>query len=74
MENLQRYLEYSNPWWQTNEIAKELKEKRKRIYYHLVLNEYHNWLSKHKVLLIEGPRQVGKTLILYQLIDELLSQ
>ena len=65
-------LERDNPWWQDNSIPRVFKEMTKRPYCYQVLVEAHRVFQRQKVLLMEGPRQVGKTKIFYHIIDELL--
>lgn len=74
MNGLMEVLERDNPWWKTGSILKEHKDKRKRIHCYKLLLACYEWFERHKVYLIEGPRQVGKTHILYHLVDELISE
>lgn len=56
-----------NPWWQDKPIpAIKLKEFKRRDFFKLIQN-----LDDNKILTIIGARQVGKTTMLYQLIEKL---
>lgn len=60
-----------NEWWETNEISKEKAKKYKR----KVFEEIKKTSFKYKqILVLTGLRRVGKTTIIYQLIDELLKR
>jgi len=63
-----------NPWWESGAIPREYKSKKRRVYCSKVLLAAEEWFRDHKVLLMEGPRQVGKTMILRHIIDEYLGQ
>ncbi|MBI3412671.1 MAG: ATP-binding protein [Candidatus Aenigmarchaeota archaeon] len=59
-----------NPWWVTNEVPKEhLQEYHRRSFFTLQRE-----LDDEKITAILGPRRVGKTVLLYQLIKYLLNQ
>src|SRR3989338_10300664 len=70
--NIEELLQRDNPWWQQAKILQDYRDKRKRPYCYKVLLESFNWFQDHNVVLVEGPRQVGKTLILQHIVDELL--
>ncbi len=56
-----------NEWWRTGKVRDSLKGKRRR-----ALNDALRFLSKRQILLIEGLRRVGKTTLMFQIIDYLL--
>ena len=61
-------LEKFNSWWKSGVVRKELLQNYKRKMYDTALQ----YLNKRQILLIYGLRRVGKTVIMLQLIDELL--
>ncbi|MCL5101104.1 MAG: ATP-binding protein [Candidatus Parvarchaeota archaeon] len=63
-------LEKFNAWWKGIAVRKELLQTYKRQLYALASR----YLNRRQILLIYGLRRVGKTVILFQLIDELLSK
>jgi len=58
-----------NPWWTTGTVPKtHLREYKRRDFFAL-----RKKLDDDKILAIVGPRRVGKTTVMYQLIDDLLT-
>ncbi len=57
-----------NEWWRTKKVPKELKGKERD-----ALKEILPITKKRQILLIQGIRRVGKTTLMYQIIDYLLS-
>jgi len=66
METLLRF----NPWWESGEISEELAKPFKRKLFYEVLKV----LGKRQIVEIVGLRRVGKTTLLYQLIQTLLKK
>lgn len=65
-----RILYQHNPWWQNKPISPvKLKPFKRRDYYKIIER-----IEDRKILALIGPRQVGKTTLLYQLIDTLLKE
>lgn len=65
-----RLLYLHNPWWTNKPIPKsKLKDFKRRDYYKIIPQ-----IEKDTILALLGARQVGKTTLLYQIIDELLSR
>lgn len=65
-----RILSASNPWWESNRVPPVLApEFRRRDFYPL-----REEMSDRRVTVVAGPRQVGKTTLLYQLVQDLLSR
>ena len=64
-------LNRANPWWKIREVPESrLEEFKRRDFYH-----YKNLLKENKdILIIAGPRRVGKTIIMHQLIQSLLKE
>jgi hypothetical protein len=58
----------SNPWWQTGKVNLERNLIERDIY-----KETHNNLKKQDICVITGLRQVGKTTLMMQLIDNLIN-
>ncbi|MFC4620019.1 ATP-binding protein [Camelliibacillus cellulosilyticus] len=60
-----------NPWWQSGQIPKDFKQPFKRLAFYEAKRTFHNNEIRRAVIL-SGPRRVGKTTIMYQMIDDLL--
>ncbi len=61
-------LKLLNDWWISGKVKKELVKEYRRP----VFEEVYNKLTKYKeVIVLTGLRRVGKSTIMYQLIDEL---
>ena len=58
-----------NPWWKDGKVPPALLGKKRRIF-----NEIASYLGKRQILVLTGLRRVGKTTLMYQLIDELLKK
>lgn len=57
-----------NPWWTTGKVREELLQRYRRSLY----NRLKENLARRQILLLWGIRRVGKTVLVYQLIDDLL--
>jgi len=70
MEELEvlRILSQYNPWWANKEIPPSKKIEFKRGDFYMLQNHLH----RREILSIVGPRRVGKTILIYQLIQSLL--
>lgn len=69
LDRIRRALANQNPWWSTGKVPRPLLcPYRRRDFYPLV-----DKLADERILVITGPRRAGKTTIMYQMIDELLS-
>lgn len=69
-EDILRILYQYNPWWINKPIsASKLKQFKRRDYYKVLER-----LDDEKILALIGPRQVGKTTLVYQLIENLLGK
>ena len=72
-ENILKLLYSSNPWWRDGVLPKEFSRPTKRFAYNEALKVLqHTDLRRHAIL--SGARRVGKTTILYQMIEELIAQ
>lgn len=56
-----------NPWWKDGKVPSELLGRKRKIF-----NEVSKYITHRQILLFTGLRRVGKTTLLYQMIDELL--
>ena len=62
-------LSYFNPWWKDGKISPALTGRRRAIF-----DEVIAFLDKRQIILLTGLRRVGKTTLIYQIIDELLKK
>jgi len=62
-----------NPWWETNSIDKKLKEKTPRKYLESFYKEI-IYKKLRRTALLLGPRRVGKTVLMYHAIEELMQK
>ena len=65
-----RELQKENVWWQTNSVPANLARDFKRSDYFV----YKELLDNNKINVIIGPRRVGKSTIIYQLIQYLTKE
>jgi len=63
-----RLLSDANPWWETGKVPQELSQPYRRRDFYVLRDE----LKTRPITALGGPRQVGKTTLLYQLIEHLL--
>lgn len=67
-------LHFDNPWWQKGEdIDLRIAEMPVRDYFPAFFEQVDNWQVRRAVVLM-GPRRVGKTVMAYQAIKQLLGQ
>ena len=64
------YVDELNPWWYTGRVPKNLQKEYRRKQY----AQARDVLESREIIIITGMRRVGKTTILYQLIDHLLEK
>lgn len=64
-----RILTQANPWWESQRVPRELTQPYHRRDFYVLRQD----LRRQPIVALGGPRQVGKTTILYQLIEELLA-
>ena len=72
-ENILKILSGSNPWWKTGKIPLELIRPVKRFAYYESLRVLQH-PDIRRMVLLTGVRRIGKTTIMYQLIESLLEQ
>ena len=72
-EQVLKILNAYNPWWKSGQIPNEyLKEMKRTAYYEterIIVNK-----TVRRFIVLSGARRVGKTTILYQLIQKLLEK
>ncbi|GGI46266.1 ATPase [Paenibacillus marchantiophytorum] len=61
-----------NPWWTTGIVPKEFTRPVKRLAFYEASKIYHHAQIRREVIL-SGPRRVGKTTIMYQMIEQELN-
>ena len=72
-EQVMKILQQYNPWWRTPSAIKEESKPQKRLaYYEALKTLTHRSIRRFAVL--SGMRRVGKTTILYQIIDHLIDE
>ena len=59
-----------NPWWVSGAVPVDLVGSVRRLYYDHIAEHL---ATQREVLLLEGPRRVGKTTLIYQAIAHLLA-
>ncbi|HHY46451.1 MAG TPA: ATP-binding protein [Firmicutes bacterium] len=59
-----------NPWWVSGAVPADLVGSVRRLYYDHIVEHL---ATQREVLLLEGPRRVGKTTLIYQAIAHLLA-
>ena len=58
-----------NPWWRDGKVPPDLLGRRRKVF-----GEVSKYFKHRQILLLTGLRRVGKTTLLYQMIDALLSK
>lgn len=72
-EQIIKVLRQYNPWWKIpSAIKEEIKPQKRLAYYEALKILKHNSIRRFAVL--SGVRRVGKTTILYQIIDHLIEE
>ena len=66
-------IKFENPWWQLNNIDAYYLKMRKREYFNIFFDLVTERSIRRAVVLM-GPRRVGKTVLLFQSIQELIKQ
>ncbi len=66
-------LRYENPWWNTRQIPGTYSNMSRRLYFELFY-PYVKERSIRRALVLMGPRRVGKTVMLYHSIHQLLEE
>jgi hypothetical protein len=58
-----------NPWWRDGKVSSSLSGRKRKIFPELL-----PYLDTRQILLLTGLRRVGKTTLLFQLVEELLAR
>lgn len=72
-EKIVERLRYENPWWVNMQIPEVYSSMAKRLYFSL----FYPYVIEKKIrraLVLMGPRRVGKTVMLFHSIQELISE
>lgn len=72
-EQVIKVLRQYNPWWRTPYAIKEESKPQKRLAYYEALKML-NHESIRRFVVLSGARRVGKTTIMYQMIDSLIDE
>ena len=72
-EHVTKVLRQYNPWWRTPSAIKEESKPQKRLAYYVALKTLTH-MSIRRFAVLSGMRRVGKTTILYQIIDHLIDE
>jgi len=70
MDELKEIIQLVNPWWKSSGVSKELAKEFKRD----AFNKVKERLNYRQIVILSGLRRVGKTTILYQMIELLLKK
>src|SRR3989338_2926949 len=70
MEEIKEISKLINPWWKDCKISKELAKPYKRA----ILKEILKLLDYREIIILTGLRRVGKTTLIYQIIEDLLKK
>jgi predicted AAA+ superfamily ATPase len=72
-EKIVERLRYENPWWINKQIPEVFSKMSQRLYFNL----FYPFVIENKIrraLVLMGPRRVGKTVMLFHSIQELLTE
>ncbi|MBE0427417.1 MAG: ATP-binding protein [Nitrospirae bacterium] len=58
-----------NPWWKTGKVSPEFTGRKRKIF-----DEIARYIDKRQIVLFTGLRRVGKTTLMYQIIEELIKR
>jgi predicted AAA+ superfamily ATPase len=70
MQQIKEILKLLNPWWAAGAVGAELAKPYKR----KAFSKFLELLGYRQIIVASGLRRVGKTTLLYQLIEELLKK
>ncbi len=62
-------MEIFHPWWKSGAVPANLVGKRRQVFY-----ETEKKLPLRQIIIIQGLRRVGKTTLMYQIIDSLIKK
>jgi predicted AAA+ superfamily ATPase len=72
-EKIIERLRYENPWWRNKQIPELYSSMSKRLYFKLFY-PYVNEKNIRRALVLMGPRRVGKTVMLFHSIQQLMTE
>lgn len=72
-EKIIERLRYENPWWLTRRIPETYNSMSRRLYFDLFY-PFVKEKSVRRALVLMGPRRVGKTVMLFHCINQLLEE
>ena len=72
-EEILKFFDTYNPWWKTGMVKKSDLQNIKRISFYKAKETFLD-SDIRRFVLLSGARRVGKTTIMYQLINELLNK
>lgn len=70
-EKILERIRFENPWWVTDQIPESIRQLSKRLYFHRFFPHVIEQEIRRAVLLL-GPRRVGKTVMLFHSIQQLI--
>ena len=71
-ENILKLLYAYNPWWRDGKVPAEYSKPAKRFAYYEAMKMLQHDIRRHVIL--SGARRVGKTTLLFQVVETLLKQ
>ena len=71
-EQIIKRMRNDNPWWETNTIPQDFHEMRHRLYLDSFYQEVTN-RDVHRGVILMGPRRIGKTVMIYHVIERLIN-
>jgi len=72
-EQMVKRMQFDNPWWVSSSIPNDYKQMQHRLYLEMFLPLVTDISTRRGVILM-GPRRVGKTVMLFHTIEELIKQ
>jgi predicted AAA+ superfamily ATPase len=66
-----RRLRLENPWWENGEIPAIFVDLKRRLYFEEFYRQV-TLLAVRRAVVLMGPRRVGKTVMLYQVVQQLM--
>jgi len=63
-------LTFQNPWWQTNQIPPVLVPTFHRV----IFQKIQGYLALDRIIILKGPRRTGKSTLLFQLMQQLITE
>ena len=72
-EQIIKRMRNDNPWWETNAIPQDFHEMRHRLYLDSFYQEVTN-RDVHRGVILMGPRRIGKTVMIYHVIERLINE